>query len=289
MTKPISFGLHDAQRVCDYLKHSIADPSARAEFEAYVDAALYRFLITMEFLPNQPGHVLEIGSTPYFLTLLMKHFRPYGLELSNFFGRTTVDSSVIHEAVVDNAEYGEHHRLPYRQFNIEQQAFPYEDETFDGILFCEVLEHLATDPMAALMEMHRVLKPGGWLVVTTPNAAWYENIARLWLAHGIYGPYSAHGLYGRHNREYTLPELQKLLEWMGFDIERIEARNLQPGRKLSWRSRVVRALKPARLHEEGLFCCAVKRRPVKTSRPEWLYSLGNRMPLPDYLHGDGSD
>ena len=283
MTQSVPFSLQDAQRVCDYLKHSIADLSARTEFEAYVDAAWYRFLITMDFLPNQPGRVLEIGSTPYFLTLLMKLFRPYELELSNFFGLTTADSSVIHEAIVDNTEYGEHHRLLYRQFNIEQQAFPYEDETFDGIVFCEVLEHLATDPMAALMEMHRVLKRDGWLVVTTPNAAWYENIARLWLAHGIYGPYSAHGLYGRHNREYTLPELQALLEWMGFGIERIEARDLQLGRKLSWRSQVFRMLKSARLHEEGLFCRAVKRGPVNTSRPDWLYSLGSRMPLPEYL------
>jgi len=283
MIQTAPFSLQDTQQVCDYLKHSIADPPAHTEFEAYVDAALHRFLITMEFLPDQPGRVLEIGSTPYFLTLLMKHFRLYELELSNFFGQTTLDSSVIYEAIVDNPEYGEYHRLSYRQFNIERQPFPYGNETFDGIVFCEVLEHLTADPMVALIEMHRVLKPSGWLVVTTPNAAWYENIARLWQARNIYPPYSAHGPYGRHNREYTLPELQSLLEWLGFDIERIESRDLHPGHTLSWRSRLVRMLKPALFHEEGLFCRAIKRGPVNTSRPDWLYSLGSRMPLPEYL------
>ena len=277
------FTLQETERVRDYLAYHVADPAAREEFAAYLDNSLHRFLTTLEFLPEQPGIVLEIGSTPYYLTLLMKRFRPYSLELSNFFGQLTTDSSIIYDATIDNPDYGEHQQLHFRQFNIEGQAFPYDDESFDGVVFCEVLEHLTTDPMAALAEIHRVLKLDGWLLVTTPNAAWYENIARLWLAHNKYDAYSAHGPYGRHNREYTLPELQNLLQTMGFDIQRIEARDLHPGRQLSLRSRIIRQLKPVRYHEEGLFCLAVKSRPLNFQRPDWLYSLGYKMPLPDHL------
>jgi SAM-dependent methyltransferase len=283
MTLPTQFSLQETERVRHYLSHSVADPAARAEFEFYLRVAFPRFMVTVEFLPERPGRVLEIGSTPYYLTLLMKRFRSYELELSNFFGESTMDSSVIHEAVIDNTEYGEYHRLPFRQFNIERQVFPYTDEAFDGVVFCEVLEHLTADPMAALAEMHRVLKPGGWLLVTTPNVGWYYNLALLWKGHNIYGQYSAHGPYGRHNREYSMPELRNLLDGMGFTVQQIESRNLTPDRKLDRRTRLIRRLRPIQDHEEGLFCLAIKDRPLRFVRPDWLYSLGYKMPPPEHL------
>ena len=48
------------------------------------------------------------------------------------------------------------------------QPLPYDDERFDGVLFSEGIEHLDAQ-VAALAEMTRVLKPGGVLIVTTPN------------------------------------------------------------------------------------------------------------------------
>jgi SAM-dependent methyltransferase len=44
---------------------------------------------------------------------------------------------------------------------------PIDDEELDGIVCTEVLEHCA-DPFYAVTEMHRVLKPGGLLLVTSP-------------------------------------------------------------------------------------------------------------------------
>ncbi len=47
----------------------------------------------------------------------------------------------------------------------------FDDDTFDTVTMIEVLEHLA-DPPAAMSEIRRVLKPGGRLLLTTPNRLW---------------------------------------------------------------------------------------------------------------------
>jgi SAM-dependent methyltransferase len=48
------------------------------------------------------------------------------------------------------------------------KPLPFPDASFDGILFSEGIEHIDAQ-VAALREMARVLRPGGVLVVTTPN------------------------------------------------------------------------------------------------------------------------
>jgi len=47
---------------------------------------------------------------------------------------------------------------------------PFESGTFDSVLSMDVLEHMPADSVgAALREIHRVLKPGGYLCMTTPK------------------------------------------------------------------------------------------------------------------------
>ena len=63
------------------------------------------------------------------------------------------------------------------------QPLPYADERFDGVLFSEGIEHLDAQ-VAALGEMARVLKPGGVLIVTTPNVLHLEGrLGQLLTAH----------------------------------------------------------------------------------------------------------
>jgi SAM-dependent methyltransferase len=59
-------------------------------------------------------------------------------------------------------------------------ALPYETARFDHALCLDVLEHLAyADQPRALAELHRVLRPGGELLVTVPNLAHLQSRVRF--------------------------------------------------------------------------------------------------------------
>jgi SAM-dependent methyltransferase len=58
------------------------------------------------------------------------------------------------------------------------RSIPLADSSLDLIVASDVLEHL-TDPRMFVVEMHRVLKPGGYLVLDTPNLASWHNIFAL--------------------------------------------------------------------------------------------------------------
>lgn len=64
----------------------------------------------------------------------------------------------------------------------DAQTLPFADGAFDMVISCETIEHLP-DVQSALREMHRVTRPGGRLLLTTPNYAnfmgLYEAYARV--------------------------------------------------------------------------------------------------------------
>jgi 2-polyprenyl-3-methyl-5-hydroxy-6-metoxy-1,4-benzoquinol methylase len=150
---------------------------------------------------------------------------------------------------------GQRVEFPFAHFNIEEDAFPYEDGRFDCVLFCEILEHLLVSPERAVAEMARIVRPGGFLVISTPNATRLTNLYFLMLGKSIWDGYSANGPYGRHNREYTLAEVRELMERHGFEPFHAEVRNLQP---LARRFTYLQKLRPNTWYEH-LFVVGRKR------------------------------
>ena len=95
-------------------------------------------------------------------------------------------------------------------FDAEKDRFPYPDGHFSTVLCCELIEHLFEDPMHLMSEVNRILKPGGHLVLTTPNiggAARHLRHPAGLPSRDSSTPTSGRAQVGevdaRHNREYT--------------------------------------------------------------------------------------
>ncbi len=111
--------------------------------------------------------------------------------------------------------------IPIHQARIEEM--PYPDNTFDAVIFSEILEHIEDD-VRALKEAYRVLKPGGVVVVTVPHANypfWWDPINKtletVFKTHIQHGPLA--GLWANHVRLYTPLELRHAAQMSGFTVE----------------------------------------------------------------------
>jgi len=101
----------------------------------------------------------------------------------------------------------------------------WQNSKFDFIFATEILEHLFT-PTVILQESFRLLRPGGYIYITTPNLASLPLVISM-LSGNSAKPLGVNiegvrTLWRPHVRLYTLSELKNILEHNGFQI--VEAR-----------------------------------------------------------------
>jgi SAM-dependent methyltransferase len=105
----------------------------------------------------------------------------------------------------------------------EGTGLPLGPAVTDVVIMSEVIEHLV-DPDFALEETRRVLKPGGSLLLSTPNlAAWYNRGLLAVGVQPVFSEVSLRGVYGRpgsqvagHLHMFTRRALTGLLAARGF-------------------------------------------------------------------------
>jgi len=122
--------------------------------------------------------------------------------------------------------------------NINSEKFPFEDDFFDAVYAGEIIEHVF-DPDSLLDEVHRVLKPNGFFLLTTPNiASLYNRIALIFgyqpfgmtvsLRYRIGHVFDNLTIYEKplsieesHIRVFSCRTLKQLLSLHGFSVQHV--------------------------------------------------------------------
>jgi SAM-dependent methyltransferase len=89
-------------------------------------------------------------------------------------------------------------------------ALPFDDGQFEGVVLKDVLEHVG-DPVALVGEVRRVLRPGGRVFASSPDA-------QRW----VWDDYT-------HRRPFTRKSFRMLFSDGGFEVERVGYESVMPG------------------------------------------------------------
>jgi SAM-dependent methyltransferase len=106
--------------------------------------------------------------------------------------------------------------------DLEKEKIPFYDESFDIILLTETLEHLNFHPEKVFKDIFRVLRPGGRVIITTPNLLRINNRLKLIFGKSINSDLKENYSPGTHYREYSSVEIKYLLEASGLKVDKIK-------------------------------------------------------------------
>lgn len=189
------------------------------DVKTYFDTSFERYVFTLQLILEHKDKdikkVLELGCSPGHLGMALDTMgmEVYGIDLNPEYLYKYPQSFI--------------EKLHIKQCNFEHESIPYDENTFDCIIFTEVLEHIATQhPVKVLRDIKRVLSPGGILILSTPNVSNISNVFALMRGENIFwDPRIFYGSTDRHNREFTPREVLTLLEESGFRNIKIGYRN----------------------------------------------------------------
>ncbi|KPK77952.1 MAG: hypothetical protein AMJ79_01540 [Phycisphaerae bacterium SM23_30] len=188
----------------------LVSPRIREWWLNYLHEQHQRYLDILAFLieTGSGGEILEIGSVPAHLTVLLKKL-----------GYSVRGVDIDPERVRGICR---RYSLDIAEVDIETQELPFPDDSFNTVLFTDMLEHLRINPVFTLRQIYRVLQEGGKIILSTPNITPAQRF-RFFLYGDSYQDNLAEELkklqtvgHMGHFRLYILSEVRQLLESVGF-------------------------------------------------------------------------
>ncbi len=159
---------------------------------------------------------------------------PRVLDVGAQFGSLTVYAVKLgcHAAAVDYGpaakvfqKVAADHGVDYKECDVGAEPLPFSDNQFDFVSYTDVMEHHPFSPKRVLQEIHRVLVPGGRVIVVTPNHASLYNRLKLFFGGSVNDDFdyffdmcAEERIYEGHHREYTRAELTAALRRAQFHV-----------------------------------------------------------------------
>lgn len=91
--------------------------------------------------------------------------------------------------------------------DLDREAIPLSDSSVDAAVAIEVIEHLE-NPRAFVRELVRIVRPGGWIAVTTPNQLSLLSLLSL-IVNGQFAAFG-NGSYPAHRTALLESDLRRI-------------------------------------------------------------------------------
>lgn len=226
-------------------------------FDSYAKYHKKRIAFDIDLiLKNLPHNtkVLEFGSVPLLFTSALSEcgYNVIGVDLAPERFATTISE-------LD---------LLVLKCDIEKEKLPFDDNSFNAIIFNELFEHLRINPNFTMKEVFRILKPNGKLFLSSPNLKSLDGILNYLIkdqayscSGDIYNEYEKLDKLGHmgHVREYTKTEVINYFKKIGFVIDKLIYRGELSSKKRNLIARFRPSLRP--------FITYVMRKPNKATNP----------------------
>ncbi len=100
------------------------------------------------------------------------------------------------------------------------------------VITCDAfVEHLTESPRNLLTDAFKLLEPGGYFILTTPNLVSLLRRVRFMLGYSCmwdFKDYWQSDLFLGHRREFTVSEIEKMCQSTGFEVKQLYTKNVYP-------------------------------------------------------------
>ena len=190
----------------------------------------YLWMLGQAGLLQAGKHLVDLGAG---LSVFGPLCRAHGMDVTlvdDFGGGGGVEMSQREQDIPLLAAFERELGMAVVRANFLEQALPLPDASVDVVTCFHSLEHWHHSPRRLFREIVRVVKPGGFLVLATPNAVNFRKRAyvlagrsnfpllRDWYEVGD-------PVYRGHVREPVIRDLQQLMVWNGFEVAGTYGRN----------------------------------------------------------------